>query len=52
MYSYSYVIEQLTLNGCWQRVTGSMTARSESEVCAILQRQNVNPIRIISITRR
>ena len=52
MYSFSYVIEQRLPNGAWQKVSGSITARSESEVRNILERQNANPIRIISITRR
>ena len=49
---YDYVIERKLPNGAWQKVTGSMSAKSESEVRAILTRQEISPIRIIAIIKK
>jgi squalene cyclase len=52
MYTFKYVIEQQLPNGCWQKVTGIVSADSPSEARSILIRQNVNRIRIISLIKK
>lgn len=53
MFLFAYVIERKLPTGNWQKVTGSMSAKSADEVEKTLVRQNSNTvIRIISITRK
>ena len=53
MYMFDYIIERKLPAGNWQKVTGTMTAKSEDEVEKALKRQNLNTIiRVITIKKR
>ena len=53
MFMFDYVIERKLPTGNWQKVTGTMTAKSVDEVEKTLTRQNSNTvIRIISVTKK
>ncbi|MBR0483254.1 MAG: hypothetical protein IJJ69_00565 [Oscillospiraceae bacterium] len=49
---YNVVYEQQLPGGVWQRVNTQQCGNSESEVRQYIISHNVNPVRIISITRR
>lgn len=52
MYLFEYSYERKLPNGAWQRVTGSVTASSESEVERNILRNEISAVRNISIRRR
>ena len=53
MFLYDYIIERKLPNGSWQKVTGTMNAKSAEEVEKTLVRQNsITVIRIVSIKEK
>ena len=53
MFMFDYVIERKLPTGNWQKVTGTMNAKSADEVEKTLIRQNSNTeIRIVSIKKK
>ena len=49
--SYKVVYERQLPNGSWQRVSTYITANSPSEAANVVKRQDINPVRIISVTQ-
>lgn len=53
MSMFAYIIERMLPTGNWQKVTGTINAKSAGEVEKTLVRQNSNTaIRIVSITKK
>ncbi len=53
MFLFAYIIERKLPTGNWQKVTGTMSAKSADEVEKTLIWQNsTTAIRIISITKK
>ncbi len=49
--SYKVVYERLLPNGSWQRTSTYITANSSSEAANVVKSQEVNAVRIISVTQ-